>query len=143
MCQPQALYIPREQTRSNPQVELTPYRQLLVGSCHIAAALVRDPAETAVTNSSSSSSSISALTSSQGRQATDNMQNSTRPQSMFRSSAGGAHAVEHSSVSLSHLAKTGRSKLRPPASLSSPPKRATRAAIHKQVKLGLILPCNS
>lgn len=49
-----------------------------------------------------------------------------------RSSPGSSHAVEHSSVSLSQLALASRSKLRAPSSLSSPPKRGSRAAIHKQ-----------
>lgn len=49
-----------------------------------------------------------------------------------RSSPCSNSAVEHSSVSLSQLALAGRSKLRAPASLSSPPKRGTKAAVHKQ-----------
>lgn len=43
-----------------------------------------------------------------------------------------AHAVEHSSLSLSELAGVSRSKLRPPSSLNSPPKRASRAVMPKQ-----------
>ncbi len=43
-----------------------------------------------------------------------------------------AHAVEHSSMSLSQLAVASRSKLRPPSSVKSPPKRAGKAALPKQ-----------
>ena len=43
-----------------------------------------------------------------------------------------AHAVEHSSLSLSQLAIASRSKLRPPSNLHSPPKRASRTALPKQ-----------
>lgn len=38
-----------------------------------------------------------------------------------------AHAVEHSSMSLSQLAVASRSKLRPPSSVKSPPRRTGRA----------------
>ena len=57
-----------------------------------------------------------------------------------------AHAVEHSSLSLSELAGFSRSKLRPPSSLNSPPKRASRAMLPKQatnshlVKLAAAVP---
>ena len=57
-----------------------------------------------------------------------------------------AHAVEHSSLSLSELAGVSRSKLRPPSSLNSPPKRASRAMMPKQaanshlVKLAAAVP---
>ena len=57
-----------------------------------------------------------------------------------------AHAVEHSSLSLSQRAGAGRSKLRPPSSLNSPPKRASRAPLPKQatnshlVKLAAAIP---
>lgn len=57
-----------------------------------------------------------------------------------------AHAVEHSSLSLSELAGVSRSKLRPPSSLNSPPKRASRAMMPKQatnshlVKLAATVP---
>ena len=43
-----------------------------------------------------------------------------------------AHAVEHSSMSLSQLAVASRSKLRPPSSVKSPPKRAGKAACSEQ-----------
>ncbi len=43
-----------------------------------------------------------------------------------------AHAVEHSSMSLSQLAVASRSKLRPPSNVKSPPKRAGKAALPKQ-----------
>ncbi|KAL0024976.1 hypothetical protein WJX77_008054 [Trebouxia sp. C0004] len=43
-----------------------------------------------------------------------------------------AHAVEHSSMSLSQLAVASRSKLRPPSSVHSPPKRAGKPAWPKQ-----------
>lgn len=43
-----------------------------------------------------------------------------------------AHAVEHSSMSLSQLAVASRSKLRPPSSVKSPPKCAGRATLPKQ-----------
>ena len=43
-----------------------------------------------------------------------------------------AHAVEHSSMSLSQLAVASRSKLRLPSGVKSPPKRAGKAALPKQ-----------
>ena len=43
-----------------------------------------------------------------------------------------AHAVEHSSMSLSQLAVASRSKLRAPSSVKSPPRRAGKAALPKQ-----------
>ncbi|KAL3138644.1 hypothetical protein ABBQ32_006404 [Trebouxia sp. C0010 RCD-2024] len=42
-----------------------------------------------------------------------------------------AHAVEHSSLSLSELAGVTRSRLRLPSSLNSPPKRASKAPLPK------------
>ena len=42
-----------------------------------------------------------------------------------------AHAVEHSSLSLSELAGVSRSRLRLPSSLNSPPKRASKALLPK------------
>ena len=57
-----------------------------------------------------------------------------------------AHAVEHSSLSLSELAGVSRSKLRPPSSFKSPTKRASRAMLPKQatnshlVKLAAAVP---
>lgn len=57
-----------------------------------------------------------------------------------------AHAVEHSSLSLSQLAGASRSKLRLPSNLNSPPKRASKAALPRQatnsqlVKLAAAVP---
>ena len=57
-----------------------------------------------------------------------------------------AHAVEHSSLSLAELAGVSRSKLRPPSTLNSPPKRASRVMLSKQatnshlVKLAAAVP---
>lgn len=63
-----------------------------------------------------------------------------------RTSPGMAHAVEHSSLSLSELAGVTRSRLRPPSNLNSPPKRAGKAVLPKQatnshlVKLAAAVP---